>query len=200
MDLFSSKNTPIQLQIPDGDVIFYPYFFEKTQADQLFEILLKSVQWQQDEIKIFGKTHPQPRLTALYANNKNTYSYSNITMTPHQFTEELLMIKNNIERIISEKFTTCLLNLYRDGQDSNGWHADDEKELGSEPVIASVSLGEERWFHFKHKTKTLKQKLLLPHGSLLIMKGKTQENWLHQIPKTRKIIKPRINLTFRSIH
>lgn len=200
MNLFSSENDCIQLKMIDADVCYYPTFFNISQADQFFKIFDKSIQWQQDDIKVFGKIHKQPRLTALYANNKNTYSYSNITMQPHEFTEELLVIKKKIERLGSEVFTTCLLNLYRDGQDSNGWHADNEKELGSEPIIASLSFGEERWFHFKHKTKNLKQKILLQHGSLLIMQGKTQENWLHQLPKSKKITKPRINLTFRIIH
>ncbi|WP_299257199.1 alpha-ketoglutarate-dependent dioxygenase AlkB [uncultured Aquimarina sp.] len=199
MDLFTSQNDDIQLKMPDGDVRYYPAFFDKNKADHLFKILKESIEWQQDDIKIFGKVYKQPRLTALYANNKNTYTYSNITMKPHKFTEELLIIKEKIENISSGIFTTCLLNLYRDGQDSNGWHADNEKELGTEPIIASVSFGEERWFHFKHKTKNQKQKILLQHGSLLIMQGKTQENWLHQVPKSKKVMKPRINLTFRII-
>lgn len=199
MDLFTNQNQHIPITLPDGEAYYYPNFFEKNEADSIFKTLSTSIQWQQDDIKVFGKVYPQPRLTALYANNNNTYSYSNITMQPHQFTNELLTIKKKVEQITSEHFTTCLLNLYRDGQDSNGWHSDNEKELGKEPTIASVSFGEERWFHFKHKTKDLKQKMLLQHGSLLIMKGKTQENWLHQLPKTKKIQKPRINLTFRVI-
>ena len=183
----------------DGDVLYYPTFFNDSKANQLFEKLLTSIEWQQDNIKVYGKIHKQPRLTALYANNKKTYSYSNIIMSPIKFTKELLFIKKSIELLNNEIFTTCLLNLYRDGKDSNGWHADNERELGKEPTIASISLGAERWFHFKHKTKDLKQKILLQHGSLLIMKGKTQENWLHQLPKSKKITEPRINLTFRSI-
>lgn len=200
MNLFSSQNEHIQLKMPDGDVHYYPFLFEKVEADQLFNLLKESIQWQQDDIKVFGKTYKQPRLTALYATNKNTYSYSNITMQPHLFTDHLLKIKKKVEEVSSEIFTTCLLNLYRNGQDSNGWHSDNEKELGPEPIIASVSFGEERWFHFKHKTKELKQKLLLQHGSLLLMRGKTQENWLHQLPKSKKITNPRINLTFRIIN
>ncbi|WP_246615989.1 alpha-ketoglutarate-dependent dioxygenase AlkB [Aquimarina litoralis] len=199
MDLFSSQNEQIPLALPDGEAYYYPEFFNKKEADQLFEILSQSISWQQDDIKVFGKVYPQPRLTALYASNNRTYTYSNITMQPHQFTKELLAIKKKVEQITSEHFTTCLLNLYRDGQDSNGWHSDNEKELGPNPTIASVSFGEDRWFHFKHKTKNLKQKILLQHGSLLLMKGTTQENWLHQIPKSKKITKPRINLTFRII-
>lgn len=200
MDLFTSPNDCIQLKMQDADVSYYPVLFEKKLADHFFEILIASVRWQQDDIKVFGKIYKQPRLTALYASNNNTYTYSNITMKPHQFTEELLLIKNKIETICSETFTSCLLNLYRNGQDSNGWHADNEKELGPEPVIASISFGEERVFHFKHKTKDLKQKIVLEHGSLLLMRGKTQEHWLHQIPKSNKNMKPRINLTFRNIH
>jgi len=200
MDLFSSSNDCIQLKMQDADVYYYPIFFEKNLADRFFEILSTSILWQQDDIKVFGKVYKQPRLTALYASNNNSYTYSNITMKPHQFTEELLLIKSKIETICSETFTSCLLNLYRNGQDSNGWHADDEKELGPEPAIASISFGEERVFHFKHKTKDLKQKIVLQHGSLLLMQGKTQEHWLHQIPKSKKNMKPRINLTFRNIH
>jgi len=199
VNLFSSQNEVIQLKMSDGDVLYYPTFFDDLKANQWFQQLLTSIKWQKDDIKMFGKTYQQPRLTALYANNNRTYSYSNIIMSPHQFTEELIAIKKSVEQLTNETYTSCLLNLYRDGQDSNGWHADDEKELGSTPTIASVSFGEARWFHFKHKSKNLKQKILLQHGSLLLMKGKTQENWLHQLPKSKKITKPRINLTFRII-
>lgn len=156
--------------------------------------------WQQDDIKVFGKIYPQPRLTALYSNNGKPYSYSNITMQPHNFTEVLMEIKKKIETKTDVAFTTCLLNRYRHGKDSNGWHADNEKELGENPVIASVTLGQERYFHLKHRTdKDLRQKLLLQHGSLLVMQGATQNHWLHQIPKTTKPIGERINLTFRVI-
>ena len=119
-------------------------------------------------------------------------------MQPHPFNKELQEIKSKIETIVNEIFTTCLLNLYRNGQDSNGWHADNEKELGKNPVIASVSFGANRLFHLKHRRESdLKQKIVLESGSLLIMKGSTQHNWLHQIPKTKKKVEPRINLTFR---
>ncbi|MBP2832247.1 alpha-ketoglutarate-dependent dioxygenase AlkB [Aquimarina sp. U1-2] len=200
LDLFPSHDSPITLPMIDAEVTYFPQFFDHTTATQLFEALQSSIAWQQDDITIFGKTYPQPRLTALYANNSNTYRYSNITMYPKTFTEELLYIKNAIQNASAVTFTSCLLNLYRDGNDSNGWHADNEKELGTQPIIASVSFGEDRWFHFKHKTnKALKQKILLQHGSLLLMRGKTQECWLHQIPKTKKKVGPRINLTFRII-
>ena len=191
---------PFNLDLPDSDISYFPDFITKEKADLLFETFKKTIPWQQDDIKVFGKVYAQPRLTALYAENKKPYSYSNITMHPHQFTHELLELKKELKNKTDINFTSCLLNLYRDGQDSNGWHADNEKELGTNPVIASITLGQERFFHLKHRTeKELKHKLLLEHGSLLLMKGATQHHWLHQIPKTKKLIKERINLTFRVI-
>lgn len=195
--LFSEE---IKLDLPDSDITYFPNFIDSNSADNYLEQLKITVAWQQDDIKIFGKTYVQPRLTALYGNNGKPYSYSNITMQPNEFTRELLEIKKKIETKTKANFTTCLLNLYRDGQDSNGWHADNEKELGQNPIIASITFGHERYFHLKHRNdKTLKHKILLEHGSLLLMQGKTQHHWLHQIPKTAKPIKERINLTFRVI-
>jgi alkylated DNA repair dioxygenase AlkB len=122
-------------------------------------------------------------------------------MNPHPFSTKLSLLKKAVEKKASVNFTTCLLNLYRDGKDSNGWHADDEKELGKNPVIASLSLGQPRFFHLRHKNdKSIKQKILLEHGSLLLMKGETQHFWQHQIPKTSRQIKERINLTFRVVY
>ncbi len=188
------------LKLRDADIWYYPSFFSREESGYYFHKLLKTTAWQQDDITVFGKTYKQPRLTALYANNEKTYSYSNIIMYPHLFTNELLDIKHKIETVIDKNFTTCLLNLYRDGQDSNGWHADNEKELGKKPVIASVSFGANRMFHLKHRyDKNLKRKLVLETGTLLVMKGETQHYWLHQIPKTKKKVEARINLTFRII-
>lgn len=188
------------LKLKDADVWHYPNFFSEQESEHYFKIFLSETNWQQDDITVFGKTYRQPRLTALYGNNEKPYSYSNITMHPHQFTNELQEIKSKIETITTDKFTTCLLNLYRDGQDSNGWHADNEKELGKNPIIASMSFGASRMFHLKHRYKSvLKHKLILKSGSLLIMKGQTQHFWLHQIPKTKKNVEARINLTFRII-
>jgi alkylated DNA repair dioxygenase AlkB len=193
-------NDVIDLKLEDGDAIYYPGIFSKIQADSYFNILTNQLTWQQDSITLFGKTYLQPRLTALYANNSNPYSYSNIIMQPKPFSKSLLEIKEKVDTLSEVDFTSCLANLYRNGSDSNGWHADNEKELGDQPVIASVSFGAERYFHLKHRTKkTLKHKIKLEHGSLLLMKGTTQEHWLHQIPKTKKEIGQRINLTFRII-
>jgi len=190
-----------KLNLPDSDITYYPNFLNPEEADYYFKILLNEIPWQQDDITVFGKTYAQPRLTALFADNKKPYSYSNITMQPHGFSSALSEIKKKIEDIENNTFTTCLANLYRDGQDSNGWHSDNEKELGKNPIIASVSLGQVRPFSLKHKVhKHLKHKIELQSGSLLVMKGSTQQHWLHQIAKTKKIIKPRINLTYRIIN
>jgi len=196
--LFPSEN--IYFELPDAEIIYYPDFFGKEKADAFFEKLKTEIPWQQDEITVFGKTYPQPRLTALFGNEGKPYNYSNIVMQPHAWNSLLLFIKNEIEEVCNENFTTVLLNYYRDGKDSNGWHADDEKELGRNPVIASVSFGVERSFHLQHNfIKEQKLKINLEHGSLLIMKGTTQHFWKHQIPKTAKPIGSRINLTFRII-
>lgn len=190
----------IQLNLPDAEISYFPNLFSEAEANFYYETFLKTLPWQQDNISVFGKTYAQPRLTALFGNTNKPYSYSNITMQPHPFNKDLLTIKHKIETKTDAIFTTCLANLYRDGQDSNGWHADNEKELGENPVIGSVTFGEARYFHLKHRTdKTLREKLLLAHGSLLLMQGKTQHHWLHQIAKTKRQIQPRINLTFRII-
>lgn len=189
------------LKLPDSDIFYYPHFMGLEEADYYFRIFKTTVPWRQDDIKVFGKVYAQPRLTALFGNNGKSYSYSSINMQPLAFTNELLEVKQKIEHLSKEKFTTCLLNLYRNGKDSNGWHADDEKELGINPVIASLSLGQGRYFHLKHKReKGLKHKMLLGHGSLLLMRGETQHHWLHQVPKMAKAIAERINLTFRLIN
>jgi alkylated DNA repair dioxygenase AlkB len=198
MDLFSEEKRHFDL--PNAELIYIENFYDTSKADHYFDSLKKTVNWQQDDITIFGKTYKQPRLTALYANNSKPYSYSNITMEPSVYTSELQQIKQDIEKKVDHEFTSVLLNLYRDGNDSNGWHADNEKELGINPVIASLSLGESRPFHFKHRElKEERHKINLNHGSLLVMRGAMQHHWLHQIAKTKKEINERINLTFRTI-
>lgn len=196
--LFNSE--PIVFDVPDASIIYYPNFFSTEEATILFQTLQKNIPWQQDDIKVFGKVFPQPRLTALFGNEGKSYSYSNITMNPHKWSPLLLSIKEKIEKATKVPFSTVLLNYYRDGKDSNGWHADNEKELGINPIIASLSFGAERMFQLKHNTiPNQKINISLAHGSLLVMKGTTQHFWKHQIPKTTKPIGPRINLTFRII-
>ena len=195
-ELCANGNIPL----PDARLVYDPNFLSRPYADALLSTLLGEAPWRQDEITLFGKTFPQPRLTALYGNNGKSYTYSGIQMRPMAFPSFMLDIKQRVEEASQHNFTTCLLNLYRDGNDSNGWHADNEKELGKNPVIASVSLGTPRVFHIKHRRdKVQRYRLTLGHGSLLVMAGPMQHHWLHQVPKSRKPLGKRINLTFRTI-
>ena len=198
MDLFSQEKQHFNL--PNAELIYIPDLLTKQESDTYFKALKSDTNWQHDDITIFGKTHKQPRLTALFGESDQPYGYSNIVMHPEPLTPHLKIIQQRIEETADHKFNTVLVNLYRDGNDSNGWHADNEKELGKNPIIASISFGEARPFHFKHRTiKAQRHKLNLEHGSLLIMKGEMQQYWLHQIAKTKTQIQPRINLTFRRL-
>lgn len=190
-----------QLPVPDAEIFYISEFYNKEKATVIFNTLLAETDWQQDTITIFGKTYQQPRLTALYASNNKPYKYSNITMTPRNFTETLCKIKEDVEAESPTKYTSVLLNLYRDGNDSNGWHSDNEKELGKLPFIGSLSLGAKRMFQLKHITDASQRfKIELANGSLLLMGGETQVNYKHQLPKTRRPLAQRINLTFRTIY
>lgn len=194
------KTTSYALDMPQADVWYFPHAFNASESTHYFELLYKEIAWKADQVRIFGKWIDQPRLTALYAANSNPYTYSGLTLDPTPFTPLLHEILIRVKELTGTNFSSCLLNLYRDGNDSNGWHADDEKELGTDPVIASVSFGQDRMFHFRHKKdKSLKQKLVLENGSILLMKGSTQHHWQHQLPKSKRHMTPRINLTFRNI-
>ena len=185
----------------DGYVSLYENLFDLEESQNLFLELLNNITWQQENIKRFGRSIPLPRLTAWYGDASKSYTYSGITMNPLIWTPPLLRIKNKIEKITKHRFNSVLLNQYRHGKDSVAWHSDDEPELGKEPIIASVSFGATRQFMLKHKFKAEKEPITLNlnSGSLLLMKGKTQECWLHQVPKTGNEVAPRINLTFRTI-
>lgn len=199
MELFKKNEERLDLNLPDANISYFPHFLEPEIANSAFDVLFDELEWRQHIVKIFGKLLPQPRLTALYGINDQPYTYSNLTLKPLKFPRELLEIHQKLKDLTKINFTHCLANLYRDGSDSMGWHADDEKELGENPVIASVSLGAARRFQLKHKfDPTLKYQLELEHGSLLLMAGTTQHFWKHQLPKTKKLISPRINLTFRT--
>ncbi|MBD2243009.1 alpha-ketoglutarate-dependent dioxygenase AlkB [Nostoc sp. FACHB-888] len=189
------------LSVPDAEITYYPSYFTVEESDEILQRLFIEVNWQQDKIKCYGKEINLPRLTAWYGDTGKCYTYSKIKMNPMPWTPVLLLIKKRVEDIAEFSFNSVLLNLYRDGKDSVSWHSDDEPELGKYPVIYSVSFGGERKFQLRHKfdKKLKKVELVLTHGSLLIMKGKTQEYWQHQIPKTSKPVMPRINLTFRII-
>lgn len=202
MDLFSNPDQALVIHsfdLPQAEVILYEHFFAGQESDRLHKALISKTIWQQDRIKIYGKTLNLPRLTAWYGDKD--YGYSGITMQVHPWTDDLLFIKKRIEQQVNTIFTGVLLNYYRNGDDSVGWHADDENELGTNPVIASVSFGATRSFQLRHKTNKSLKKLNIPlsHGSLLVMQGTTQHFWEHQVPKTAKPMGPRINLTFRVV-
>lgn len=184
----------------DGEAFYCPGFLEREQADRLLGAILSSAAWRQDPIRLYGKWVNQPRMTAWYGDSGASYRYSGLTMNPLPWTEELSEIKARIESIAPGGFNGVLLNLYRDGQDGMAWHSDDEPELGEYPLIASVSLGATRRFQFRNKeNKTNRLQLELEHGSLLLMRGTTQRHWQHQIPKTKRDVGQRINLTYRTI-
>lgn len=196
------ENKLESLKRTNGLNIFYlPDFLSKAKADRLYNKFFSDIPWQKYKIKIFGKTYDQPRLTSFHSIGNKKYNYSQIGIKNNIMTQDLKNLLSQIHDKTSYRFNSVLLNLYRDGMDSNGWHSDNEAELGDDPKIASITLGQERFFHIKHKKiKELKYKILLKHGSLLIMGEKSQTDWVHQIPKTRKKINARINLTYRYIY
>ena len=202
MDLFSQEDATVEIfNVIDGEILFIRNFLSPADAKKYYDAIYKTINWKQEQISFYGKTFPVPRKTAWYGNEGLNYSYSGIKCFPETWTEELLKIKAAIEKFTPpEDFTSVLLNLYNDGNDKMGWHADDEKELGINPTIASLSIGETRRFDLKHKqNKELHYKFELTSGSLLIMRGALQHHWVHQIPVQKKVKNSRINLTFRTI-
>ncbi len=198
--LLFSENTPFNLLPYNGEAFFFSPFFSKKDSDSLLNNLLTNINWKQEPIKIFGKPVMQPRLTAWYGDMGKVYSYSGITMQPLPWTNSLQYIKTAVEKKTGTVFNSALLNCYRDGKDSMGWHRDNEKELGINPTIASVSFGAPRIFKLRFYTnKTVSRSIELSHGSLLLMKGPTQHYWEHQVAKTAKPVDARINITFRYI-
>lgn len=183
----------------NGEAYYLENFLESKLARQYFIAIRDRISWEQDEFLMYGKKIITNRRVAWYGSKPFDYSYSGITRKAKMWTRELKEIKQLIEIESKDIFNSCLLNLYFDGTDGMGWHSDNEKELLPNATIASVSLGSERKFSFKHKTTKQTISLTLSNGSLLLMKGEIQKHWLHQMPKTKKIIGPRINLTYRSI-
>jgi alkylated DNA repair dioxygenase AlkB len=183
----------------DGIVNYYGKIMTSLEANRNFEMLLNNILWENDKAIIFGKSIVTKRKVAWYGDSDYLYTYSNSTKQALAWTEELLGLKQTIENVTCAKYNSCLLNLYHNGNEGLGWHSDDEESLGKNNNIASLSLGAKRKFLFKHKLTKQTVSILLEHGSLLVMKGSTQSNWLHSLPKSQKISQPRINLTFRSI-
>ncbi len=192
---------PVNNLLPrDGSVQLYEKFFTARMADNLYSQLLVNTPWRHDSITLFGKRVLQPRHTSWHGDAQKKYTYSGLTLEPQPWTQELLFLRDELFNRTGHKFNSALLNLYRDQKDSMGWHRDNEKELGPEPVIASLSFGQSRPFFLRHiKNKTLKIDLELHHGSLLLMSETTQTFWEHSLPKRTRLFKPRINITFRSI-
>lgn len=185
--------------IENGEYIYFQNFFSKAESDLLLKGLRNNIVWKQESMNMYGKKIDFPRLTAWYGNNDKPYSFSGITLQPLPWTSEILTIKNKIEPVAKTVFNSVLLNLYRDGNDSISWHTDAEKELGLNPVIASVNFGATRKFQLRHIKTKEKLEIELTNGSLLIMQGELQHFWQHQVPKTSKPVGERINLTFRVI-
>jgi alkylated DNA repair dioxygenase AlkB len=190
---------PVITPKEDGDVRLYPALIDAHDTQALFDALKHEIAWEQREIQVYGKRYLQPRLLAWYGDVGIRYRYSGDTLIAKPWTQTLERLKAVCETVTQSHFNSVLLNLYRDGQDAMGWHADNEPELGTEPVIASVSLGCPRRFDLKHRSSGLRRDVFLPDGSLLVMAGRTQQHWVHQIARSAKIQTPRINLTFRWI-
>ncbi|RFM35646.1 alpha-ketoglutarate-dependent dioxygenase AlkB family protein [Chitinophaga silvisoli] len=187
------------IPLQDGELLYYPHFFRAEVADLYFRSLIMNIDWKQEGMMMYGKPVLFPRLMAWYGDAGSSYAFSGKRYEPAAWTKELQEIREQVSRPAGVVFNSVLLNLYRNGNDSMGWHADDEPELGPDPVIASVNFGATRRFMFRHQQAGLKYELNLTHGSLLIMKGSLQHHWQHQVPKTAKPIEERINLTFRVI-
>lgn len=196
--LFEEYKEPINNILPfDGEVAYVPFFFNQKDADSYFIQLQNEINWENDHVRLFGKEIITKRMVAWYADDHFEYGYSNTSKIAQTWPEFLKEIKSRIEQLTGEQFNSCLLNLYHNGSEIMGWHSDNEKALKKGGTIVSVSFGVGRRFEFKHRHVKQHVKLMLNHGDVLIMKGETQENWLHQLPKMTKIHANRINLTFR---
>lgn len=184
----------------DGELYYLPSFIPLTETGKVYERLLGELDWQQEVATIVGRRMPLPRLVCWHGDEEAIYRYSGLVHYPKPWTTELLKLKQAVEYASGRRFNSVLGNLYRDGQDSMGWHADQEKSLGENPFIASLSLGGERLFKIRHNRSEETVDLTLGDGSLLLMGGSLQHHWRHCVPKTRKPVAARINLTFRLIH
>jgi alkylated DNA repair dioxygenase AlkB len=198
MDLFNC-NLEQNLLPYNGTVIYFGRIIDASSATQYYQRLMDTIAWKNDEAHIFGKHFITKRKVAWYGDAHYSYTYSNTTKEAHLWTPELLELKAIVEGMTGDQFNSCLLNLYHDGDEGMAWHSDDEKTLGKDTTIASLSFGAERKFSFKHKATKQAVSLQLESGSLLVMQGTTQTHWLHRLPPSKKVKTPRINLTFRTM-
>jgi len=190
---------PGELLPCDGSAILTPDFISAETAEELFQSLLAATPWENQSLIMFGKKIDEPRLSTWHAEPHLPYTYSGAHRNPPPWTPELLAIRAMCEEHLHHTFNGVLVNLYRTGTDHLGWHSDDEKVNGPEPIIASISLGAERSFELRHKESGERVSTMLPHGSLLVMSGRSQSHWVHRVPKSTVITEPRINLTFRHL-
>jgi alkylated DNA repair dioxygenase AlkB len=196
-DFFATDSEP---DLETEDFAYIPGFLAGQQASDWFDELYAQVDWQQDEVNVFGKRHRIPRLHQWYGDPDAAYRWSGLEMQPRSWIEPLLAIRDLVSDYCRSDFNSVLLNLYRDGNDSMGWHSDDEPELGAYPTLAFVSLGAARDLHLRRKDgSTGTRSLRLEHGSLLIMSGSSQHDWQHALPKRKRVGEPRISLTFRQV-
>ena len=187
-----------RLPLEDADIRFWPAALAVAEASELLDRLMTEIDWRQEEVLIFGQQRLVPRLVAWHGDSNAAYTYSGTSHEPLPWTPALRAIKSRVEAITGHPFNSVLLNLYRDGRDGMGWHADDEEELGREPAIASVSFGEPRRFLLRHRRRTeARSELLLGNGDVVLMAGPTQHHYVHAVPKTTRAAGERINLTFR---
>ena len=187
------------LPLPGADLLFAPTFLPIAETTALLAHLTATAAWEQRTIRLFGQAFPQPRLTAWYGDAGARYTYSGLAWEPRPWLPALAQLRQRLEAATGARYNSVLLNLYRDGRDSMGWHADDEPELGPAPAIASLSLGAGRRFRLRPRAGLVHApfSLDLPPGSLLLMRGPTQQHWQHALPKTARPVGPRLNLTFR---
>lgn len=191
--------TTTELQLPDAELYYDPGFLPTEEADALLQQLQQQARWRQDRIRLFGREHLIPRLQAFQSDAGIHYTYSGLRLAGDAWLPGLQPLRQRLEAQCNQSFNALLLNLYRNGQDAMGWHADNEPELGRNPVIASISLGAQRRFRLRHNETRNTHTLELEHGSLLLMAGPTQHHWQHCLPRSRRCHDPRINLTFRLI-
>ncbi len=200
MNLFENEIDENVNLLPEGGTAnYFGRVLTHQQANYYFDLLMKTIEWKNDEAVIFGKHIITKRKVAWYADNDFSYTYSNITKQALRWTDELLELKKLVEEKTGETYNSCLLNLYHNGDEGMAWHSDDEKALGKNTAIGSFSFGAERKFYFRHRRTKETVSLVLEHGSLLVMKDATQTNWLHRLPPTKKVRHARINLTFRTM-
>ena len=198
-DLFSQATVWERIEAADANISILRGFFTDSEGFTLLRKLIDETPWRADRIRLFGVEHDVPRLQQWFGDAGRAYKWSGIRMDPLPWTRTLLDVRQRVEHVVGKSFNSVLLNYYRDGSDTVGWHADDEAELGCTPIIASVSLGAEREFLMRHRLKPdARVRIMLSHGSLLMMSGTTQRFWQHSLPRRKTVREPRVNLTFRT--